>query len=60
MLIPADKIAARKSHVMALEAELNIWRDAAIGNRNAIAWHAFKDALAIATTQQEEATHVEC
>lgn len=30
MLNHADEIAVLKSHVMALEAELNIWRDAAI------------------------------
>lgn len=33
---------------------------AKVGNRNATVWHAFKDALATATTQQQEATHVEC
>lgn len=60
MLIPADEITPRKSHVMAIEAELNIWRDAAIGNRNATVWQAFKHALATATTQQQKATHVEC
>lgn len=57
---PADEIAALKPRVIAPEAELNIWRDAAIGNRNATAWHAFKDAFATATTQQQEAIHVEC